>query len=341
MRRVGSLGAAAFLALVSSCIPSEAIVYSASVSPSAPAEARALLDGRTPIFDAAPHVILISIDGLRPDAIRRYGADNIQRLVDEGSYSFAATTITPSITLPSHTSMLTGALPAVHGITWNDNRVADRGRVPVPTIFQVAHEHGFATAAFASKGKFNHLFSPTALDYYVVPQGNGSWSSDRTATNVASYLRDHRPNLMFVHLPEPDRYGHVFGWMSFVYGIAVRSADAAVGKILDAADEEYGEGNYTVILTADHGGEGREHGDSAPLDRTIPWIAWGRDVARGELPEGIHTTDTAATVLWLLGTDAPASVAGSPVKRAFDGERSGHGQVARSDSPSVISDVAP
>lgn len=282
MRRVGSLGAAAFLALVSSCIPSEAIVYSASVSPSAPAEARALLDGRTPIFDAAPHVILISIDGLRPDAIRRYGADNIQRLVDEGSYSFAATTITPSITLPSHTSMLTGALPAVHGITWNDNRVADRGRVPVPTIFQVAHEHGFATAAFASKGKFNHL-----------------------------------------------------------YGIAVRSADAAVGKILDAADEEYGEGNYTVILTADHGGEGREHGDSAPLDRTIPWIAWGRDVARGELPEGIHTTDTAATVLWLLGTDAPASVAGSPVKRAFDGERSGHGQVARSDSPSVISDVAP
>src|SRR5690606_34556114 len=69
----------------------------------APAEARTALTG---------HVVVISVDGLRPDAIEKFGAKNIQRLIREGSYSLEATTILPSKTLPSHTSMLTGTEPA-------------------------------------------------------------------------------------------------------------------------------------------------------------------------------------------------------------------------------------
>src|SRR5688572_11070084 len=54
------------------------------------------------------HVIVMSIDGLRPDAIEKFGATTMQRLMKEGSYTLAARTIFPSKTLPSHTSMLTG-----------------------------------------------------------------------------------------------------------------------------------------------------------------------------------------------------------------------------------------
>lgn len=315
------LGRAVLLALATSaCSPARPIIHSApTIESVAAASSYLTANGAVPTASSDErHVIVISIDGLRPDAIERFGAKTLQRLIDEGTYSLAAQTITPSITLPSHTSMLTGAGPDVHGITWNDNQVADRGRVKVPTIFEVARAQGLETAAFASKGKFNHLFEPSALDYFVVPQGNGSWSSGRTAAEVDLYLQSHAPNLLFAHFREPDRYGHIFGWMGFMYGWAVREADDAVAEVLAAADRAFGEGGYTVIVTADHGGHGRDHGASTDIDTTIPWMAWGRGVTPGELPDGIHTTDTAATALWLLDVQPPETVAGHPIRGAFD-----------------------
>ena len=53
--------------------------------------------------------------------------------------------------------------------------------------------------------------------------------------------------------------------------------------LLEAANEAYGAGNYSVLVTADHGGHGRGHGSKDPLDVTIPWIAWGRGVSAGAM----------------------------------------------------------
>ena len=66
------------------------------------------------------NVVVVSIDGLRPDAITTYQASTLQRMMHEGSYTLAASTINPSKTLPSHTSMLTGQPPERHGVLWND-----------------------------------------------------------------------------------------------------------------------------------------------------------------------------------------------------------------------------
>src|SRR5947207_1123912 len=63
------------------------------------------------------HVIVISVDGLRPDAIKKYNAETIERLMSEGRYSLTAQTIKTSLTLPSHTSMLTGVDETVHHVT--------------------------------------------------------------------------------------------------------------------------------------------------------------------------------------------------------------------------------
>src|SRR5690606_573366 len=265
------------------------------------------------------HVIVISIDGLRPDAIDHFEAKTLQRLIREGSSSMEARTITPSITLPSHTSMLTGVEPRVHGITWNKNHVEENGRVRVPTILSIARANGLRTAAFFSKGKFDHLLLPGSVDHAVLPNGNGTWLAGRTASEVERYLADHSPNLLFVHIGDPDYAGHFVGWMGSVYGVAVRHADGAVARVLEAADAAFGAGNYTVIVTADHGGHGRTHGTEADTDMTIPWIAWGKGVrAATQLPRSIHTTDTAATALWLLGLQPPDEYAGVPVQTAFE-----------------------
>ena len=268
------------------------------------------------------HVVVISIDGLRPDAIAKYNAKTIQRLMNGGSFTLAAQTISPSKTLPSHTSMLTGLDVGQHGVTWNEDKTDSHGHVDVPTIFGLARAAGFTTAAFFSKPKFHHLEAANTLDYVRSPKGSildSKWPAERTVAEVKKYLSETHatPNLMFVHIAEPDQAGHLFGWMSFVYGKAVREADAAIAQVLAAADAKFGASNYSVILTADHGGHGRTHGSDDPRDTTIPWIVWGKGVAAGASLSGIRTMDTAATALWLLGVEMPAAFEGRAIQRAF------------------------
>ena len=266
------------------------------------------------------HVIVISVDGLRPDAIEKYDARTMKRLMREGRYSLTAQTITTSQTLPSHTSMLTGVGADVHGVTWNSDKTKEKGYVTVPTVFGLAHESGFTTAAFFSKTKFHHLEIPSTLDYSRSPKGGRDpmFSEERTTGYVGKYLKQASPNLLFVHFMEPDFVGHQFGWMGYMYGMAVREADLGVARVIQEADERFGRGNYTVILTADHGGHAKMHGTTDPRDMTIPWIVWGAGVQPGDTLSGIRTMDTAATVLWLLGVDAPAFWVGRAITTAFD-----------------------
>ena len=294
--------------VASACGPRIIVSPARTATPPAPAAA------------LSQNVLVVSIDGLRPDAIATFNAPTLGKLIAEGSYSLVARTIMPSKTLPSHTSMLTGEPPDDHGVLWN-NAVNDApGTLEIPTVFSEARSRGYQTAAFFSKAKFSHLQRPGTLDYSQAPGGWwGKWRADRTMGDVEKYLTTHAPNLLFVHLPDPDTAGHGHGWMSADYGRAVLQADAAVGRLLAAADRAYGAGRYTLIVTADHGGHDRDHGSNDPQDVTIPWIAWGQGVAPGELTgsDGIDTFDTAATVLYLLGIERPSAWAGAPILHAF------------------------
>ena len=264
-------------------------------------------------------VVVVSIDGLRPDAITEYGAPTLQRLMREGSYTLSASTIHPSKTLPSHTSMLTGQPPERHGVLWNNVATAHTDSVELPNIFSVARAHGYSTAAFFSKAKFQPLQLEGTLDYSQAPGGlYGRWSSERTLGDIARYLEGARPNVLFVHLTDPDAAGHRAGWMTPEYGRAVLAADRAVDELIALANRAYGPGNFSVIVTADHGGHGTNHGSADPRDVTIPWIAWGKGVKPGALPAStVRTMDTAATVLWLLAVNGPADWAGQPVVDAY------------------------
>ena len=272
-----------------------------------------------PTASMSRHVVVVSIDGLRPDAIETYGAATLQRLMREGSYTLSGRTIDPSKTLPSHTSMLTGQLPERHGVLWNTVVTADADSVEIPNVFGLARAQGYTTAAFFSKAKFQPLQVEGTLDYSQAPGGwFGRWSSARTVSDVAVYLERARPNVLFVHLTDPDAAGHRAGWMTPAYGRAVLDADLAVERLVTLAGHAFGEGNFSVIVTADHGGHDTNHGSDDLRDVTIPWIAWGRGVKPGLLAESsIRTMDTAATVLWLLAVDRPDDWAGHPVFEAF------------------------
>jgi predicted AlkP superfamily pyrophosphatase or phosphodiesterase len=281
---------------------------------------RADLHSRLPVPQrnaVTDHVVVVSVDGLRPDAIERFETPTLNRLMREGSYTLKASTIVPSKTLPSHASMLTGQSPDAHKVLWNTNAGLNGKRMQAPTVFGLLRAEGYRTAAFFSKSKFTTLQQPGTLDYSQAPGGwFGHWSSDRTVGDVQQYLTQEKPNLLFIHLGDTDRAGHASGWMSSRYGQAVTQMDAALERIMKAAEQSFGAGKFTLIVTADHGGHDYDHGTGDPRDVTIPWIAWGRGVNAGSISRPVNTVDTAATLLWLLKVEGETS--GVAVVEAFE-----------------------
>src|SRR6185503_4118236 len=115
-------------------------------------------------------VLLISVDGLRPDLALRANAPNLRGLMARGSYTMWARTTDLAVTLPSHTSMLTGVPPSKHGVTWNS--VVPTTRIVYsrwPTLFEIAHRAGYTTAMVSGKSKFLGLTPPASLTWSSVP----------------------------------------------------------------------------------------------------------------------------------------------------------------------------
>ena len=270
----------------------------------------------TPAALAAPvkHVVIISIDGGKPSVMRESAMPNLMRMVQEGAHTWNAQTVMPSVTLVSHTSMLTGVSPSKHKVLWNDWQ-PKRGPVKVPTVFGLAKRTGLSTAIFAGKAKFKHLNIPGAVDRFEIP----GYNSGKVAASAAKHLVAHKPNLMFIHFADPDGAGHQDGWGSDLQKKAFADVDSALGVILSAIEKAGIAESSAIIISADHGGHARTHGTASPEDMTIPWIAWGAGIRPAyHITSPVKTFDTAATALHLLGIPIPSDWDGKPVSGAFE-----------------------
>ena len=205
--------------------------------------------------------------------------------------------------------MLSGEEPKVHKITWDwDDYKPEKGFITVPTVFSVARAAGLRTVMVVGKKKLQHLAPPGSVDSFVFTErGDGDVANEAIVQAGVGF------DLLFVHFPDVDYAGHAEGWMSSAYVAKVAEADAAIGRLLAALPA-----HTTVILTADHGGKDRSHGQDIPENMTVPWIVAGpKVVRRGEMTARVKQTDTAATALWALGLSLPGSCAGTVVREPF------------------------
>jgi arylsulfatase A-like enzyme len=224
-----------------------------------------------------------------------------------------------AVTLPSHTSMLTGVPPEKHRVDWNDDQP---GRFPAwPTLFELARQAGYSTAMAAGKSKFHAFQEPGALDWSYVPGVNVVTDASVADTAVA-YIALHRPEVLFVHLPGVDTAGHRYGWGSQEQLDAITVADASIGRVLDALRGQRLLDSTLVIVSSDHGGAGKSHGGVDPRSRFIPWIAAGPGVCANldlttDADLSVRTEDTFATAAYVLGITPPKRVDGKPVMEIF------------------------
>ena len=269
------------------------------------------------------HVVIISVDGLRPDCLLLADAPVLHGLLKGGAYTMWARTAVEAITLPAHMSMLTGVTSRKHGIEWNRDLPLTAPVYPkVPTIFEMAVQAGYRTALVAGKAKFDTFNKPGTISYATILTGAKGTDAGVAAAAV-DVIEQHRPDLLFIHFPEVDGVGHAKGWGSPEQLAAVAALDGRVQAVLAAMERAGVRDSTVVIVSADHGGAALTHGPDDPRSRHIPWIAAGPGVRRGfDLTRvkdlKVSTEDTCATACWLLGLPQPDYFDGRPLKEAFE-----------------------
>ena len=247
-----------------------------------------------------PKVILVLIDGCRSDAIQLTETSAIDRLRAQGASTLTGRTVTPAMTLPAHFSLFTSMSPLSHGI------VANTGS-PAPSnmaggLVEVLKYNGSATAAAYSWEPLRNLAPPSALDaaFYLNTDGTPFTDLDIMAGAIRLLEKLH-PDFLFIYLEGVDQAGHASGWMSEAYLTALKTADQAVGRLLQALTECGWRDEYHLLLQADHGGEERGHQTPSEAVLTIPWIACGPGIRQGHRIEApISILDTAPTIARLM-----------------------------------------
>lgn len=286
-----------------------------------------------------PAVVLISVDGLKPEYV--LDADghglkipNLRRFLREGAYSTGVHGVVPTVTYPSHITLLTGAAPARHGVyantTFDPFRKNNGGwywyaeDVKLPTLWDAASEAGLVTAnihwpvSVAAHVTYNLpqywragtpddrkllrvLATPSLLgqlEKELGPYADGieeSVEADETRAKFAARLIESKhPAFSTIYLTALDHQQHLSGPFSPESLITLERIDAAIGDILDAIKLAYGD-QVVVCVVSDHG--------FVPASKSLNLAVAFREAGLIEFDDKEHVKSWSAT-MWGAGGSA-------------------------------------
>ena len=243
-------------------------------------------------------VILILVDGMRPDGMMACGHEYPKKFVSEASYSLSARTVMPSVTLPCHMSLFHSVDPDRHGILSNTYVPQVR---PIVGLFDRLDMYGKKCAFLYTWEELRDLSRPDHLHRALCLNQHKQTDTDIKITDEAiRYINAEEPDFLFLYLGETDEVGgHSCGWMSEQYMASVAKAWGCIEKLVSEISDD-----YTVIVCADHGGHDRSHGSDCPEDMTIPVAIRGPRFEKGRELENVSIKDIATTVADLLEVPA-------------------------------------
>ena len=235
-------------------------------------------------------VILISIDGMRPDGFLSCGNPFIEKMMSMASYTLKGKTVFPSVTLPCHMSMFHSVPPERHGITTNLYIPFAR---PLNGLFERIKYARKVSAMYYGWEPLRDVARPESLKFSAYLNAYMEDNTDASLTDMAlERIRKSKPDFVFLYMVETDeKGGHDHGWMTKEYLDCISGAIDNVRRVW----EEFGD-EYTIVVTADHGGHDRAHGTAMPEDMTIPMFFIGKRFEAGKQLEDISILDIAPTI---------------------------------------------
>jgi choline-sulfatase len=283
-----------------------------------------------------PPVILISVDTLRADHLPMYGYRGISTpaldALRRDSLLFERAWSHSPLTLPSHTTILTGLLPSAHGV--RDN-TGFRLSPHTPTLASILHTHGYATGAAVSAFILRTATGiNSGFDSYddAVERGSGEKSlgavqrrGEETTAIARQWITTHtkQPFFYFLHLYEPHApYDPPEPFRSryrSAYDGEVAYTDSIVGGFVDFLKAEGIYDRALIVFVSDHGEGLGDHGEeehgiflyreaiSVPMIVKLPHDA----LAGQSVSSAVGLEDVTPTILSILRITAPSRLDGT------------------------------
>ena len=305
------------------------------------------------------NLLLVSLDTVRADRLGSYHyaqaqTPRLDALAASGLRFEHASTVAP-LTLPAHSSLMTGTFPAWHGVRDNGGFYLDDDQL---TLAEMLRERGFRTGGFVgafvldrrwgiSQG-FDRYFDDFDLDKYE----NASMMD--TIQRPGGEVVDHalewlkadatQPFFAWVHLydahtpyeaPEPYR-SRFPRTRDGAYDAEISSADAQVGRLVDALRDAGRLDDTLIVVVGDHGEMLGEHGEPThgffiyEGATRIPLVISGPGVPAAVISDQVRIVDVAPTALSLLGVPVPKPVQGADLMPLARGQHLG--LIAHSES---------
>ena len=295
-----------------------------------------------------PNVLIVSIDTLRADRLGSYGYAQAQTPVLDGLAARGlrftqATTVAP-LTLPAHTSLLTGTFPTFHGVRDNGQFYVGDEQL---TLAEVLKSHGYRTGGFVgafvldrrwgiAQG-FDTYFDNFDLSKYELAAGIDAAQrpGNEVVDRALAWLREAsgQPFFAWVHLYDPhspyaapEAFASRFpATMQGAYDAEVAFADTQVGRLLDALGEA--RDKTIVVVTGDHGESLGEHQEQQhgffiyDAVTQVPLIVTAPGIAARAPADQVRIVDIMPTVLEAAGIAVPDVVQGKSLLPAARGER--------------------
>jgi len=297
----------------------------------------ALLPGR-PINDVDPRVtaavarrlVVVAIDGLPAEALESLPLPTLDRLATEGAVALRMRSIEPTLSVPANLSMLAGEGPESHQLFSEELEFTPEMNRLDP-LFRVGLRRGLSTAAVLSDAghlaRFDDILECRLAFGFdrllsAVPE------SGAVVDSALPLLSDDGPEMIYLHLSDPDVAGHAEGWGSDAWRDAVTRTDAELARLVAALPPD-----AVLAVHAAHGGGGAfgrfQHGSTAPADVEVPLLLYGAGVAAGTVLEDVDLLDLAPTLAWTLGWAPSERWRGAVLLDGFGGTR------ARESGPKI------
>ncbi len=264
-------------------------------------------------------VLIIGIDGCRPDALLKAYTPNIDTLISNATYSLDALTKTPTVSATGWSSILTGVWGDKHGAT-DHNNFGHTHYDKYPDIFKFIEDYNpkLRTASLVVWNPINDKIVSHADFEENFKKDN------EMAEAVAKRIEKGDDDVLFIHFDDVDHAGHSNGFDPSIkpYIQTIEATDVLIGDILTSMRKRpnFENEDWLIMLTPDHGGTIRgSHGGESFEERNIFFIVSGDSVKNKKIEKVYNQTtkeydfsktprivDVPATVLDFLGIPIPA-----------------------------------
>ncbi len=250
---------------------------------------------------AVRKVLIVGVDGMRPDAMTTANTPTFDALIAHGAVSYVCSAEDITISGPGWSSILTGVHRNKHLVV--DNTFQPQNYVDYPHFFTRLQSVCDAyTASICDWAPINTQIVTTNADFI-----RSGLNDQAVADTAANLVATANPDIIFLHFDDVDHAGHSYGFSPTVpqYITAIENTDTRAGQVIAAiqARPSYANEDWLIIVTTDHGGTpDGSHGRNIPEHRLTPLIISGPSTLQGStITPAPQMVDVPATIMTFLG----------------------------------------